>query len=131
MGKPVRGAFRTTGRAEKNQDRSCGGRWSAAARADHDSAGWHRCFRFLVLQNFTLLACFPSGWVGLRVAGKHLALRLVAPMLALFVVAYHGCCVTNVGATTELFSGLPMQEQTQSASGLEPLNWQDLLGRSE
>jgi len=85
---------------------------------------------FSFFKNFTLLACFLGLGAGYAVAGKQpCAPGLVLPMLALFV-GIITLLRYDVGATTDLFSGLPMQEQTSISIWMDRLNWQDLLGRS-
>src|SRR3954451_23698487 len=85
---------------------------------------------FSFFKNFTLLACFLGLGAGYAVAGKQpCAPGLVLPMLALFV-GIITLLRYDVGAATNLFSGLPMQEQTSISIWMDRLNWQDLLGRS-
>jgi SAM-dependent methyltransferase len=85
---------------------------------------------FSFFKNFTLLACFLGLGAGYAVAEKQpCAPGLVLPMLALFV-GIITLLRYDVGATTDLFSGLPMQEQTSISIWMDKLNWQDLFGQS-
>jgi spermidine synthase len=85
---------------------------------------------FSFFKNFTLLACFLGLGAGYAVAGKErCAPALVLPMLALFVLVIT-LLRYDVGAETEFFSALPMQEQTSISIWMDKLSWLVLLQRS-
>jgi spermidine synthase len=85
---------------------------------------------FSFFKNFTLLACFLGLGAGYAVAEKQpCAPALVLPMLALFV-GIITLLRYDVGATTDFFSGLPMQEQTSISIWMERLDWLKLFQRS-
>src|SRR5215467_11664167 len=85
---------------------------------------------FSFFKNFTLLACFLGLGAGYAVADKQrCAPALVLPMLALFVLVIT-LARYDVGATTDVFSGLPMQEQTSISIWMDRLNWFALFQRS-
>ena len=78
---------------------------------------------FSFFKNFTLLACFLGLGAGYAVSDKQpCAPALVLPMLALFVLVIT-LLRYDVGATTDIFSGLPMQEQTSISIWMDKLNW--------
>ena len=67
---------------------------------------------FAFFKNFTLLACFLGLGAGYAVSDQQpCAPAMVLPMLALFVRVIT-LLRYDVGAITDIFSGLPMQEQT-------------------
>jgi hypothetical protein len=85
---------------------------------------------FSFFKNFTLLACFLGLGAGYAVAEKQpCAPGLVLPMLALFV-GIITLLRYDIAATTDLFAGLPMQEQTSISIWMDKLNWQELFGQS-
>ena len=85
---------------------------------------------FSFFKNFTLLACFLGLGAGYAVSEKQpCAPGLVLPMLALFV-GIITLLRYDIAATTDLFSGLPMQEQTSISIWMDKLNWQELFGQS-
>ena len=85
---------------------------------------------FSFFKNFTLLACFLGLGAGYAVAEKQpCAPALVLPMLALFV-GIITLLRYDVGATTDFFSGLPMQEQTSISIWMERLDWLKLFQQS-
>ena len=85
---------------------------------------------FSFFKNFTLLACFLGLGAGYAVADKErCAPALVLPMLALFVLVIT-LLRYDVGAETEFFSALPMQEQTSISIWMDQLNWLLLLQHS-
>jgi SAM-dependent methyltransferase len=85
---------------------------------------------FSFFKNFTLLACFLGLGAGYAVADKQrCAPALVLPMLALFVLVIT-LLRYDVGANTEIFSGLPMQEQTSISIWMDQLSWLALLSQS-
>ena len=82
---------------------------------------------FSFFKNFTLLACFLGLGAGYAVAEKQpCAPALVLPMLACFVGVIT-LLRYDVGATTEIFSALPMQEQTSISIWMDKLNWLSLF----
>ena len=85
---------------------------------------------FSFFKNFTLLACFLGLGAGYAVSDKQpCAPALVLPMLALFV-GIITLLRYDVGATSDFFSGLPMQEQTSISIWMDRLNWLELVQRS-
>jgi spermidine synthase len=85
---------------------------------------------FSFFKNFTLLACFLGLGAGYAVADKQrCAPALVLPMLALFVLVIT-LVRYDVGANTDIFSALPMQEQTSISIWMDKLNWLALVQRS-
>jgi len=85
---------------------------------------------FSFFKNFTLLACFLGLGAGYAVADKQrCAPALVLPMLALFVLVIT-VLRYDVGAATDVFSALPMQEQTSISIWMDRLNWLALVQRS-
>jgi spermine/spermidine synthase len=85
---------------------------------------------FSFFKNFTLLACFLGLGAGYAVSDKQpCAPALVLPMLALFVLVIT-LLRYDVGATTDFFSALPMQEQTSISIWMDRLNWFTLFQRS-
>src|SRR6266403_4343560 len=85
---------------------------------------------FSFYKNFTMLACFLGLGAGYAVAErKPCAPALVLPMLALFV-GIITLLRYDVGATSDFFSGLPMQEQTSISIWMDRLNWLELVQRS-
>jgi spermidine synthase len=85
---------------------------------------------FSFFKNFTLLACFLGLGAGYAVAEKQrCAPALVLPMLALFVGVIT-LLRYDVGATTDFFSALPMQEQTSISIWMDKLNWPALFQQS-
>lgn len=85
---------------------------------------------FSFFKNFTLLACFLGLGAGYAVSEKQpCAPALVLPMLALFVFIIT-LLRYDIAAVTDLFAGLPMQEQTSISIWMDKLNWQDLFGQS-
>ena len=85
---------------------------------------------FSFFKNFTLLACFLGLGAGYAVADKQrCAPALVLPMLALFVLVIT-LLRYDVGANTEVFSGLPMQEQTSISIWMDQLSWLALITQS-
>src|SRR6266478_3768688 len=85
---------------------------------------------FSFFKNFTLLACFLGLGAGYAVSDKQpCAPALVLPMLALFV-GIVTLLRYDVGATSDFFSGLPMQEQTSISIWMDRLNWLELVQRS-
>jgi spermidine synthase len=85
---------------------------------------------FSFFKNFTLLACFLGLGAGYAVADKQpCAPALVLPMLALFVGVIT-LLRYDVGATTDLFAGLPMQEQTSISIWMDRLGWLALIRQS-
>src|SRR5246127_3165232 len=85
---------------------------------------------FSFFKNFTLLACFLGLGAGYAVSDKQpCAPALVLPMLALFVLVI-ALLRYDVGATTDFFSALPMQEQTSISIWMDRLNWFTLFQRS-
>jgi spermidine synthase len=85
---------------------------------------------FSFFKNFTLLACFLGLGAGYAVADKRrCAPALVLPMLALFVLVIT-LLRFDVGADTEIFSALPMQEQTSISIWMDQLSWLALLLQS-
>jgi len=85
---------------------------------------------FSFFKNFTLLACFLGLGAGYAVADKQrCAPALVLPMLALFVLVIT-LLRYDVGANTEIFSGLPMQEQTSISIWMDQLSWLALITQS-
>lgn len=85
---------------------------------------------FSFFKNFTLLACFLGLGAGYAVSDKQpCAPALVLPMLALFVLVIT-LLRYDVGATTDIFSGLPMQEQTSISIWMDKLNWLSLFQQS-
>ncbi len=85
---------------------------------------------FSFFKNFTLLACFLGLGAGYAVSEKQpCAPALVLPMLALFVGVIT-LLRYDVGAVTDAFSGLPMQEQTSISIWMDRLNWFALFQRS-
>ncbi|MBR1124329.1 hypothetical protein JQ628_22565 [Bradyrhizobium lablabi] len=85
---------------------------------------------FSFFKNFTLLACFLGLGAGYAVAEKQpCAPGLVLPMLALFVFIIT-LLRYDIAAVTDLFAGLPMQEQTSISIWMEKLNWHELFGQS-
>jgi hypothetical protein len=78
---------------------------------------------FSFFKNFTLLACFLGLGAGYAIADKErCAPALVLPMLALFVLVIT-LLRYDVGADTEFFSVLPMQEQTSISIWMDKLSW--------
>jgi spermidine synthase len=85
---------------------------------------------FSFFKNFTLLACFLGLGAGYAVADKErCAPALVLPMLALFVLVIT-LLRYDVGAQTDFFSALPMQEQTSISIWMDKLNWLVLFQKS-
>jgi spermidine synthase len=85
---------------------------------------------FSFFKNFTLLACFLGLGAGYAVAEKQpCAPALVLPMLALFV-GIITLLRYDIGATTDLFVGLPMQEQTSISIWMDRLDWLALFRKS-
>lgn len=85
---------------------------------------------FSFFKNFTLLACFLGLGAGYAVAEKQpCAPALVLPMLALFVGVIT-LLRYDIGATTDLFAGLPMQEQTSISISMDKLDWAALFQQS-
>src|SRR5579871_5827525 len=85
---------------------------------------------FSFFKNFTLLACFLGLGAGYAVADKErCAPALVLPMLALFVLVIT-LLRYDVGAESEFFSALPMQEQTSISIWMDKLNWAVMLQKS-
>src|SRR6202022_4686748 len=85
---------------------------------------------FSFFKNFTLLACFLGLGAGYAVSDKQpCAPALVLPMLASFVLVIT-LLRYDVGATTDIFSGLPMQEQTSISIWMDKLNWLSLFQQS-
>ena len=85
---------------------------------------------FSFFKNFTLLACFLGLGAGYAVADKQrCAPALVLPMLALFVLVIT-LLRYDVGANTDIFAALPMQEQTSISIWMDKLNWLALVQRS-
>jgi SAM-dependent methyltransferase len=85
---------------------------------------------FSFFKNFTLLACFLGLGAGYAVSDKQpCAPALVLPMLALFVLVIT-LLRYDVGATTDVFSALPMQEQTSISIWMDKLNFLTLVQRS-
>ena len=85
---------------------------------------------FSFFKNFTLLACFLGLGAGYAVAEKQpCAPALVLPMLACFVGVIT-LLRYDVGANTEVFSALPMQEQTSISIWMDRLSWISLFQRS-
>ena len=85
---------------------------------------------FSFFKNFTLLACFLGLGAGYAVSDKQpCAPALVLPMLALFV-GIITLLRYDVGASSDFFSGLPMQEQTSISIWMDKLNWLELVQRS-
>jgi SAM-dependent methyltransferase len=85
---------------------------------------------FSFFKNFTLLACFLGLGAGYAVSEKQpCAPALVLPMLALFVGVIT-LLRYDVGASADVFSGLPMQEQTSISIWMDRLNWLALVQRS-
>jgi spermidine synthase len=84
---------------------------------------------FSFFKNFTLLACFLGLGAGYAVAEKQpCAPALVLPMLASFVGVIT-LLRYDVGANTDLFSALPMQEQTSISIWMDKLSWLSLFQR--
>ena len=85
---------------------------------------------FSFFKNFTLLACFLGLGAGYAVAEKQpCAPALVLPMLASFVGVIT-LLRYDVGASTEVFSALPMREQTSISIWMDKLNWLSLFQHS-
>jgi len=85
---------------------------------------------FSFFKNFTLLACFLGLGAGYAVSEKQpCAPGLVLPMLALFV-GIITLLRYDIAVNTDLFGGLPMQEQTSIGIWMDKLNWHELFGRS-
>lgn len=85
---------------------------------------------FSFFKNFTLLACFLGLGAGYAVSEKQpCAPALVLPMLASFV-AVITLLRYDVGANTDVFSALPMQEQTSISIWMDKLNWFSLFQHS-
>jgi hypothetical protein len=85
---------------------------------------------FSFFKNFTLLACFLGLGAGYAVAEKQpCAPALVLPMLACFVGVIT-LLRYDIGANTEIFSALPMQEQTSISIWMDKLSWLSLFERS-
>jgi hypothetical protein len=85
---------------------------------------------FSFFKNFTLLACFLGLGAGYAVAEKYpCAPALVLPMLASFVGVIT-LLRYDVGANTDVFTALPMQEQTSISIWMDKLNWLSLFQHS-
>src|SRR6201995_2074980 len=85
---------------------------------------------FSFFKNFTLLACFLGLGAGYAVSEKQpCAPALVLPMLASFVGVIT-LLRYDVGANTDVFSALPMQEQTSISIWMDKLNWLSLVQHS-
>ncbi|HLZ03246.1 MAG TPA: hypothetical protein VKR55_13995 [Bradyrhizobium sp.] len=85
---------------------------------------------FSFFKNFTLLACFLGLGAGYAVSEKQpCAPALVLPMLASFVGVIT-LLRYDVGANTDVFSALPMQEQTSISIWMDRLNWFSLFQHS-
>jgi hypothetical protein len=85
---------------------------------------------FSFFKNFTLLACFLGLGAGYAVAEKQpCAPALVLPMLALFV-GIITLLRYDISATTDIFAGLPMQEQTSISIWMDRLDWLALFQQS-
>jgi spermidine synthase len=85
---------------------------------------------FSFFKNFTLLACFLGLGAGYAVSEKQpCAPGLVLPMLASFVGVIT-LLRYDVGANTDVFSALPMQEQTSISIWMDKLNWFSLFQHS-
>src|SRR6516165_2782031 len=85
---------------------------------------------FSFFKNFTLLACFLGLGAGYAVSSRQrCAPALVLPMLALFVLVIT-LLRYDVGANTNIFSGLPMREQTSISIWMDRLNWLALILQS-
>ncbi len=85
---------------------------------------------FSFFKNFTLLACFLGLGAGYAVAEKQpCAPALVLPMLALFV-GIITLLRYDVATTTDIFAGLPMQEQTSISIWMDRLDWLALFQQS-
>lgn len=85
---------------------------------------------FSFFKNFTLLACFLGLGAGYAVSEKQpCAPALVLPMLASFVGVIT-LLRYDVGAHTDVFSALPMQEQTSISIWMDRLSWFSLFQHS-
>src|SRR5215469_497603 len=85
---------------------------------------------FSFFKNFTLLACFLGLGAGYAVADKErCAPALVLPMLALFVTVIT-LLRYDIGAHTEFFTALPMQEQTSISIWMDQLSWLHMFQQS-
>ena len=85
---------------------------------------------FSFFKNFTLLACFLGLGAGYAVSEKQpCAPALVLPMLASFVGVIT-LLRYDVGANTDVFSALPMQEQTSISIWMDRLSWFSLFQHS-
>src|SRR5579871_538543 len=85
---------------------------------------------FSFFKNFTLLACFLGLGAGYAVADKRpCAPALVLPMLASFVGVIT-LLRYNVGARTDPFSTLPMQEQTSISIWMDRFSWLSMIQQS-
>lgn len=85
---------------------------------------------FAFFKNFTLLACFLGLGAGYAVAEKQpCAPAMVLPMLALFV-GIITLLRYDLGGASELFTGLPMSEQTAIHIWMDKLGLWALFGKS-
>ncbi|MBR0754587.1 hypothetical protein JQ604_20575 [Bradyrhizobium jicamae] len=85
---------------------------------------------FSYFKNFTLLACFLGLGAGYAVAEKQpCAPALVLPMLAAFVTMIT-LLRYDVGASADVFTGLPMQEQTSISIWMDRLDWFAMIQQS-